>query len=68
VVEVLISPTGIIEEVTLISKAQPADPRVDEAVVAAAFQQEFAPTVMDGVAYPVRLRIADNMARAQRAQ
>jgi TonB family protein len=68
VVEVLISPTGAVEDVTLLAKARPEDTRVDEAVVLAASQNEYAPTVIDGVAYPVRLRIAYNMARLQRAR
>lgn len=64
VLELLISTDGTVGGVTQLAKVQqPPEPALDQAAIDAARQFTFAPTIINGVAHPVRLRYAFNFSR-----
>jgi TonB family protein len=58
VVELLVSRTGTVDRVSLLKAVQPPQPALDVAAMDAARQWTFSPTLVDGVARPVKTRYA----------
>ena len=52
--QLVISPKGLVEKVAVIRGVRPPEPELDKAAIEAAKKWEYRPTVIGGVAYPVR--------------